>query len=209
MVAVPLQQSPVPVADIDATGTADSSTYLRGDGTWSTPPGGGSGAITAIDEVELASDAASISFSAIPATYKDLLIVGELRTDRAATGDAVDLRVGNGTVDSGSNYREHRSLINQSASVSALESETSSTVLCALATGASADAGSFGLLQLEILRYIDTTRYRHITFLSSMIADTTNTGTLQGSAAWKNTASAIDIVTLLPDAGSNLSLIHI
>jgi hypothetical protein len=31
------------VADIDATGTPSSTTYLRGDGTWSTPAGGGGG----------------------------------------------------------------------------------------------------------------------------------------------------------------------
>lgn len=34
----------VAVADISATGTASSSTYLRGDGSWATPTGGGGGA---------------------------------------------------------------------------------------------------------------------------------------------------------------------
>ena len=33
----------VDIADINATGTASGTTYLRGDGTWSTPAGGGSG----------------------------------------------------------------------------------------------------------------------------------------------------------------------
>lgn len=31
------------VADIDATGVSDSTTYLRGDGVWSSPEGGGTG----------------------------------------------------------------------------------------------------------------------------------------------------------------------
>lgn len=33
----------VAIADIDATGTPSSSTYLRGDGSWQTPAGGGGG----------------------------------------------------------------------------------------------------------------------------------------------------------------------
>jgi hypothetical protein len=39
----------VPVADIDATGTPSGTTYLRGDGTWATPAGGGSPA--ALDDL--------------------------------------------------------------------------------------------------------------------------------------------------------------
>jgi hypothetical protein len=37
------------ISQIAATGTASSTTYLRGDGTWSTPPGGGgSGTVTSV-----------------------------------------------------------------------------------------------------------------------------------------------------------------
>ncbi|GGG51060.1 collagen-like protein [Epilithonimonas arachidiradicis] len=38
--------SKVTVSKISATGTKDSSTYLRGDGTWSTPSGGGGGSLS-------------------------------------------------------------------------------------------------------------------------------------------------------------------
>src|SRR5690606_17977505 len=41
----------VGVADIDATGTPSSATYLRGDGTWETPAGGGSGTPATVEEL--------------------------------------------------------------------------------------------------------------------------------------------------------------
>lgn len=40
----------VTIAKIGATGTANNTTFLRGDGTWSTPPGGASGSIIVQDE---------------------------------------------------------------------------------------------------------------------------------------------------------------
>jgi len=39
-----IDNSVVTVAKLSATGTADSTTFLRGDGAWATPSGGGSGA---------------------------------------------------------------------------------------------------------------------------------------------------------------------
>lgn len=36
----------IPVTDIDATGTPSATTYLRGDGSWATPSGGGGGGLS-------------------------------------------------------------------------------------------------------------------------------------------------------------------
>jgi len=47
----------VPVADIAATGTPSSSTYLRGDGTWSTPAGGGATDLEGLSDVDLTTPA--------------------------------------------------------------------------------------------------------------------------------------------------------
>lgn len=71
MVAVPLQANPVPVADIDATGTADATTYLRGDGSWATPSGGGGGP-TALLAVKQHRPSTTASYSTTSTTYADV-----------------------------------------------------------------------------------------------------------------------------------------
>jgi hypothetical protein len=78
-------------------------------------PGGGgggglgSGTTNLIGEVELTSSATQINFTDISQAYTDLLIVADLRTDRAAVStDEFYMRVGNGSIDSGTNYSYRR-----------------------------------------------------------------------------------------------------
>lgn len=54
------------VGDITASGTADATTYLRGDGSWSTPPagGGGGGTVTSV----AVANATGITWSGSPIT---------------------------------------------------------------------------------------------------------------------------------------------
>lgn len=57
-----------------------------------------------IQTIRITSDTATITFTGIPQTYTDLVIVGNV----ASTGDDLvpTVRVGNGTIDTGSNYSQ-------------------------------------------------------------------------------------------------------
>ena len=60
--------SAVAVADLSTTGTPSSSTYLRGDGTWSAPPGGtGGGNFVAVD----------VDFGATGSDMASVTVVGQ------------------------------------------------------------------------------------------------------------------------------------
>lgn len=60
----------VGVADINATGTPSSTTYLRGDGTWSTPDGGAGGSAAA--DVTIADAADYFAGSTVEAALQEL-----------------------------------------------------------------------------------------------------------------------------------------
>lgn len=52
---VTIANDAVQIDDIQASGTASSSTYLRGDGTWSTPAGGGASDFSSLTDTNIAS----------------------------------------------------------------------------------------------------------------------------------------------------------
>jgi hypothetical protein len=68
-----IQSGTVPVGAINATGTPGSGTYLRGDGTWSTPTGGGSNSIASTTDLLKGDNAGGAIASGIQATNVPLL----------------------------------------------------------------------------------------------------------------------------------------
>jgi hypothetical protein len=179
-------------------GDANAAHYLDGTGAYSTPAGSGGG-FSLITSTTLGSAAASMSISSISASYKDLMVVASLRcTNATATVDAW-LRVGNTTVDSGTNYADE-TIFDGSGSGS-VNGSAQSRIYLGPTSGGSATAGIFSAARFEIFDYLSTTNYRHVMGHAVHASGTDHYATrIMGS--WKNAASALDIITILPDSGN-------
>lgn len=73
-------------------GTAGNVLQTNGAGadpTWVAPAAGGSGALTLLASNVLAAATATVSFTGIAQTYRDLIVVGQARSTKAATTDEV------------------------------------------------------------------------------------------------------------------------
>lgn len=180
----------------DLSVTDDGSGAVTVDSTAS--GGGGGGALTLIDDQVLASAAANITFSSIAGTYTDLLLMLQLRSDRAGEpNDDVVIYVGNGSVDSGSNYRQN--LNYQGASNGSVRSAArAGWRLTVGAAGAAADSGVRGIAEVKILDYASTGQWRSATGRGSVY----NTSSLYwewrlGIGDWKNDTDAIDIIQIV------------
>ena len=80
--------SKINVASITATGTANATTYLRGDGAWATISGGGSGTVTSID----ANSSIGFTFTGGPVTSS-----GTLTLSGPVPGTSGNVLTSNGT----------------------------------------------------------------------------------------------------------------
>ena len=201
MADVPLAKTPLPVSEIDATGTADSTTFLRGDGSWQTPAGG-SGALSVIGENVLAAPAASIDFSSIPGTYRHLLIEFWGRTTEANTGTGLVIHF-NG--DTAANYDYQRDFGN-ATTPSATSAAGTATPLAGFVPGASATAGRAGASSILIPAYASTAFNKVALQVGGSVQTTATTGFLgeNGFVNWRSTA-AITQVTLKLQSGANFA----
>lgn len=146
---------------------------------------------TPIATTTLASNTASYTFTSIPQTYTDLVLVSNLGT---ATAGPFTMRVGNGSVDTGSNYS--RTNIYGDGSAVHSFNEVNQTYFN---TGNSST--SIVLQDItQFMNYSNTTTYK--TFLNRN--GNTIAGTVQGNVyLWRST-SAINTIQVFNSNGYNL-----
>jgi hypothetical protein len=156
-------------------------------------------AITKLDEQILSGAAASVTFSAISASYRHLQIRAQCRSDTVAV--VTDLRVRfNG--DTAANYYSQASY-GQAAATGAAEGLAQTFVGVSDMSAASAPAGHAGAFAIELENYAATVFYKQFTAQSN---DSYGTATAQMiirnvGGRWQSTA-AINSVTLFPAAGN-------
>lgn len=153
----------------------------------------------------LGANAASITISSIPATYKHLLLVTELRTDAAATIDSAILRF-NSDATAANYYTQYLSSNGTTVAANEMLGASTTGILIPFgATGNTAPATNFSMALTWIFNYASTGVKRNLRTETGSQAGTT-TGTIRdahGAGIWQNTANAISSITLVPFSGSN------
>lgn len=139
---------------------------------------------TQINSVTLASSASSVTFSNIPATYRDLILVSNNLGTANNTGSVVRF---NG--DSGSNYSRVFMYGTGSVSSSGADTSTSMNLVFPRTT--------VGVFQLQIMDYSATDK--HKTVLNR--TDTSEYVVWASAGRWAST-SALTSIYLAPESGS-------
>ena len=145
-----------------------------------------------IESKTLASDTAALSFTSIPATFDDLVVLFSFRTNRGASVDSVKAQFNS----NGSGY----SLRWLEGSGSAASSTSASYFFAGVATGTSNTSNTFGNAELYLPNYISANQKSGS---STSVNENNATSAFQYLAAslWTGTA-AITSIELTPVVGS-------
>lgn len=160
----------------------------------------------------------TITFSNIPQTFTHLQIRTMSRVSLASYSfSTYSIRVGNGSVDSGSNYSNHRFYTSGNGTVSADGAANGSTIDGPIWTANNAIANSMGVGIVDILDYANTNKYKTLRTLTGFDSNATGdsgwtansaAGIVFASANWRST-SAINTISLLVFGSATNSVQHI
>jgi hypothetical protein len=150
---------------------------------------------------------AAIEFTSIPSTYTHLQIRLIARDDRVPPSgnfNNMHLQVGNGSIDTGSNYTYHDLRGNgTAASADGAGSQTKTDY--AITPSSTATSGVFGAQVWDILDYTNTNKYKTIRFLSGV--DNNGSGFIDfASSVWQSTSAITNIKFSL--SGTNVKFVQ-
>jgi len=161
------------------------------------------GAMFPIAMVNVGSSGSStIDFTSIPNTYKHLQIRGINQVGYSSnTLGGLNLRVGNGSIDTGSNYAYHYLRGEGSGTPSAGAASSASFISASTTRLASTDTSTFAAVVIDILDYASTSKYKTVRCLGGV--DANGSGYLNfNSGLWTNSSNAITNIRLYCNDGN-------
>ena len=147
----------------------------------------------------LGSSAASYTFSSIPSTYTDLVLVSFANVNTAIAN--ITVRVGNGSVDTGTNYSN--TFLYGTGSAAGSSRNTSGNVMY---LGAAGTGSEFSTSVMSFQNYANTTTYKTMLSRFGWVSN----AVYSTVGLWRST-SAINTISLISDganfnAGSTFTL---
>jgi hypothetical protein len=155
-------------------------------------------AFTVIDHTEVgAGGVASWGEAAIPSSYDHLLLVMSNRTVTNYTTDDLKLRVGNGSIDTGSNY-SHTRMYATGTTVASTRQTNQDAIRYIYTSGnaASSTANTFASIKVWIPNYANTTGFKPVLIsVGKENASTASVGWYVSVQAglWQSTSAITDI----------------
>lgn len=154
--------------------------------------GGGGGAMKLISSQVLAAPAASVTFSAIPATYNHLKLVCNVRTASAGATDIIGAYF-NG--DAAAHY-DNLTILGNNVTVSMGTATGQTEAVLSSVAGNGATAGVSGISETDIPTYAGTTFFKTAVTVGGMDDSPTGAGDTAVNeilSKWRNTAAITSI----------------
>jgi hypothetical protein len=155
---------------------------------------------TPIASTTLSSSAANITFTGISQSYTDLIVIVSARSTYSGAEVAGFIRVGNGSIDTGSNYSRTR-LLGTGSAASSARGTNQTTIAWDTIPAATSASGTFCTTIISIQNYSNTTTNKTLLIRSNEA----NYYVEETVAMWRST-SAINQVQIYGDGAADLAI---
>ena len=157
-----------------------------------------------IDHTELSSTTVAWAEASISSSYDHLLLEGSIRSAAVANWQNLWIRVGNGGLDTGSNYSSIYLTNVNSSSLSAGRATGQTKWAYQYIHAAAAMANAYGSLRIWLPNYADTTGYKQAIIQTGLVMNTTSSShssLTRTAGVWHSTSAITNLEVSEPNAG--------